>query len=62
MNKVGFIKCCVAICMIAFSFFATFVIGFICENEDDSFLAQWIYSCIALGLAVTGLLWKCGVI
>lgn len=62
MNKVDFVRFCVAICMIAFSFLATFAIGFLCVNEDDSFLVQWIFSCIALGMAVTGLLWKCGVV
>ena len=62
MNKIGFIRICVAICMILFSIFATFVIGKILEWEDDSFAMQWSVSCIALGIAVTGLLWKCGVI
>ena len=62
MNKIGFIRSCVAICMVAFSFLATFVFGKLIDLEDDTYTIQWIVSCIALGMAVTGLLWKCGVI
>ena len=62
MNKIGFIRSCVAICMVAFSFLATFVFGKLIYWEDDNYVSQWVVSCIALGIAVTGLLWKCGVI
>lgn len=62
MNKIGFVRICVAICMVLFSFLATFVFGKLIDWEDDSFASKWIVSCIALGIAVTGLLWKCGVI
>ncbi len=62
MNKIGFIRSCVAICMIAFSFLVTYVFGKLIDWEDDTFASEWIVSCIALGIAVTGLLWKCGVI
>ncbi len=62
MNKIGFIRSCVAICMVAFSFLTTFVFGKLMDWEDDTFASKWIASCIALGIAVTGLLWKCGVI
>ena len=62
MNKIDFIRSCVVICMIAFSFLTTFVVGKLIDLEDDTFISQWIVSRIALGIAVTGLLWKCGVI
>ncbi len=56
MNKIGFIRSCVAICVVAFSFLATFVLGKLIDWEDYDFASQWIVSCIALGIAVTGLL------
>ena len=62
MNKIGFIRSCVATCMVAFSLLATFVFGKLINLEDDTFASQWIVSCTALGIAVTGLLWKFGVI
>ncbi len=62
MNKIGFIRSCVAICMVAFSFLTTFVFGKLMDWEDDTFASKWIASCIAIGIAVTGLLWKYGVI
>lgn len=62
MNKIRFIIGCVTICMVAFSFLATFAFGKLIDWEDDTYASQWVVSCIALGIAVTGILWKCGVI